>query len=91
MLLDDPGRVRSHIITVVCKIRRFDFDYNLVVHDAKSNNSERPSIRLYGCRNQSSKLVPPLDVRTAVDVYGHTSLGDKITFSPKDCADPTIT
>jgi hypothetical protein len=31
LLLDDPGRVRSHIATVVRQIRRFDFDRNLVV------------------------------------------------------------
>jgi hypothetical protein len=30
LLLDDPGRVRSHIISVVCQIQRFDFDCNLV-------------------------------------------------------------
>ena len=30
-LLDDPGRVRSQITSVVCKIQRFDFDCNLVV------------------------------------------------------------
>jgi hypothetical protein len=29
--LDDPGRVRSQITSVVCKIQRFDFDCNLVV------------------------------------------------------------
>jgi hypothetical protein len=29
--LDDPGRVRSQIISVVCQIQRFDFDCNLVV------------------------------------------------------------
>ena len=31
VLLDDPGRVRSQIINVVCQIQRFDFDCNLVV------------------------------------------------------------
>ena len=31
VMLDDPGRVRSHIINVVCQIQRFDFDCNLVV------------------------------------------------------------
>jgi hypothetical protein len=30
-LLDDPGRVISHIISVVCQIQRFDFLCNLVV------------------------------------------------------------
>ena len=30
LLLDDLGRVRSQIISVVCQIQRFDFDYNLV-------------------------------------------------------------
>ena len=30
-MLDDSGRVRSHIISVVCEIQRFDFDCNLVV------------------------------------------------------------
>jgi hypothetical protein len=29
--LDDPGRVRSQITSVVCQIQRFDFDGNLVV------------------------------------------------------------
>jgi hypothetical protein len=29
--LDDPGRVRSQITSVVCQIQRFDFDCNLVV------------------------------------------------------------
>jgi hypothetical protein len=31
MLLDNPGRVRSHITSVVCQIQRYDFDCNLVV------------------------------------------------------------
>ncbi len=31
VLLDDPGRVRSQITSVVCQIQRFDFDCNLVV------------------------------------------------------------
>ena len=31
MMLDDPGRVRSQIINVVCQIQRFDFDCILVV------------------------------------------------------------
>jgi hypothetical protein len=31
LLLDDPGRVRSHIASVVRQIQRFDFDRNLVV------------------------------------------------------------
>ena len=31
MLLDDPGRVRSQITSVVCQIQWFDFDCNLVV------------------------------------------------------------
>ena len=31
VLLNDLGRVRSHIISVVCQIQRFDFDCNLVV------------------------------------------------------------
>jgi hypothetical protein len=40
--LDDPGRVRSQIATVVRRIQRFDFDRNLVRgSDAKSNNSSR--------------------------------------------------
>jgi hypothetical protein len=30
-MLDDPGRVRNHIINVVCQIQWFDFDCNLVV------------------------------------------------------------
>jgi hypothetical protein len=29
-MLNDPGRVRSQIINVVCQIQRFDFDGNLV-------------------------------------------------------------
>jgi hypothetical protein len=29
--LDDPGRVRSQITSVVCQIQRFDFDCNLVL------------------------------------------------------------
>ena len=29
--MDDPGRVRSQITSVVCKIQRFDFDCNLVL------------------------------------------------------------
>ena len=37
VLLDDPGRVRSQIISVVCQIQRFDFDCHLVVA-RKSNN-----------------------------------------------------
>ena len=31
LMLDDPGRVRSEITSVVCQIQRFDFDCNLVV------------------------------------------------------------
>ena len=31
LLLDDSGRVRSHIINVVCQIQRFDLECNLVV------------------------------------------------------------
>jgi hypothetical protein len=31
LLLDDPGRVRSHITSVVCQIEQFDFDCNMVV------------------------------------------------------------
>jgi hypothetical protein len=31
VLLDDPGRVRSQITSVVYQIQRFDFDCNLVV------------------------------------------------------------
>ena len=31
VLLDDPGRARSQITSVVCQIQRFDFDSNLVV------------------------------------------------------------
>jgi hypothetical protein len=30
LLLDDPGRVRSHIASIVRQIQRFDFDRNLV-------------------------------------------------------------
>ena len=30
-MLDDPGRVKSQIISVVCQIQRFNFDYNLVM------------------------------------------------------------
>jgi hypothetical protein len=28
---DDPGRIKSQIINVVCQIQRFDFEYNLVM------------------------------------------------------------
>ena len=31
VLLDDPGRVRSQIASIVRQIQRFDFDRNLVV------------------------------------------------------------
>jgi hypothetical protein len=31
VLLDDPGRVRSQITSVVCQIQQFDFGCNLVV------------------------------------------------------------
>ena len=30
-MLDDSGRVSSHITSVACQIQRFDVDYNLVV------------------------------------------------------------
>ena len=30
-MLDDPGRVKSQTISVVCQIQRFNFDYNLVM------------------------------------------------------------
>ena len=33
VLLDDPGRVRSQIATVVCQIQRFDFDGILILKD----------------------------------------------------------
>jgi hypothetical protein len=44
LLLDDVGRVRSHITSVVCQIQRFDFDCNLVVTQ-KSNNGDTPGFR----------------------------------------------
>jgi hypothetical protein len=44
MRLDDPGRVRSQIINVVCQIQRFDFDRNLV-SDAKINNPNTAGFR----------------------------------------------
>ena len=31
VLLDDPGRVRSQIASIVRQIQRFDFDRNLVL------------------------------------------------------------
>ena len=31
VLLDDPGRVRSQIASIVRQIQRFDFDRNMVV------------------------------------------------------------
>ena len=31
VLLEDPGRVRSQKINVVCQIQRFDFDYILAI------------------------------------------------------------
>jgi hypothetical protein len=31
LLLDDPGRLRSQITSVVCQIQRFDFECNLVL------------------------------------------------------------
>ncbi len=39
---DDPGRIRSQIINVVCQIQRFDFDCNLLVElaNAKNNNTD---------------------------------------------------
>ena len=59
LLLDDPGRVRSQITSVVCQIQRFDFDCNLVAllssQDAKSNNTDTAGIRfkssigIYSC------------------------------------------
>ena len=30
-MLDDPGHVKSQIISVVCQIQQFDFDCNLAV------------------------------------------------------------
>ena len=30
LMLDDPGRVRSKITSVVCQIQQFDFDCSLV-------------------------------------------------------------
>ena len=39
VLLDDPGRVRSQITSVVCQIQRFDFDCNLV---ARPPDARRP-------------------------------------------------
>ena len=32
-MLDDPGRVRSQIATVVCQIQRFDLDGILILKD----------------------------------------------------------
>jgi hypothetical protein len=31
LLLDDPGRVRSQVASILRQIQRFDFDRNLVV------------------------------------------------------------
>ena len=41
MLLDDPGRVRSQITSVVCQIQRFDFSGS----GAKSNNTDTAAAR----------------------------------------------
>ena len=31
VLLDEPGRVKIQITSVVCQIQQFDFDFNLVM------------------------------------------------------------
>jgi hypothetical protein len=50
LLLDEAGCVKSQIISVVCKIQRFDFDFNLVV-TRKNNNTDTA-----GFRKKSSAL-----------------------------------
>ena len=44
LLLDDPCRVRSQIIRVVCQTQRFDFDCNLN-SDAKISNTDIAGFR----------------------------------------------
>ena len=44
VLLDNPGRVRSQIIIVVCQIQRFDIDCILEV-TRKSNNTDIAGLR----------------------------------------------
>ena len=44
MLLDNPGRVRSQITSVVCQIQRFDFEC-ISGSDAKSNNTDTTGLR----------------------------------------------
>ena len=43
VLLNDPGRVRSQIASIVRQIQRFDFDRNLVV--TKINNMNTVTFR----------------------------------------------
>ena len=44
LLLDDPGRVRSQITSVVCQIQWFDFEC-ISGSDAKSNNTDTTGLR----------------------------------------------
>ena len=44
-MLDDPGRVRGQITSVVCQIQRFGFDCNLVV-TRKINNTDTAGLGL---------------------------------------------
>ena len=46
VLLDNPGRVRGQITSVVCQIQRFDFDSNLVVTPRKVIMGIQPALRL---------------------------------------------
>jgi hypothetical protein len=56
VLLDDPGRVRSQIIRVVCQIQRFDFDCNLVKIDAKINNMDTVALIEFASSSLHTKV-----------------------------------
>jgi hypothetical protein len=60
-MLDDPGRVRSQITSVVCKIQRFDFDCNLVHVDLVSRKviiRTRAPLRIKPLLNLVIQLYP---------------------------------
>ena len=65
VLLDDPGRVRNQITSVVCQIQRFDFDCILVV-------SRKVIIRIPAVLG-----LKPLYSRTIAMLHGVTKSRDR--------------
>ena len=56
-MLDDPGRVRSQITSVVCQIQRFDFDCKLVVTRKVMPDINTPTFTVALIKRASRKKV----------------------------------